>query len=101
MSTEFPPQHMPGNQMPVYPLGAIAGNLHGKVVLRAQVLTTGEVGQILVRESSGAPILDEAAAETVRRWRFQPAQRNGQAVVAWMTVPIEYRNPQTMNGANP
>jgi TonB family protein len=101
MSTEFPPQHMPGNQMPVYPMGAIMGNLQGKVVLRAQVLTNGEVGQILVRESSGAAILDEAAAQTVKQWRFRPALRNGQAVVAWMTVPIEYRNPQSMNGANP
>jgi TonB family protein len=101
MAGEFPPQHLPGNQMPVYPLGAIVNNLQGKVVLRVEVLTNGAVGKILRKESSGAQILDTAAYETVKRWRFQPAQRNGQPVVAWMTVPIEYRNPQNLNGANP
>jgi TonB family protein len=101
MGSEFPPQHLPGNMMPAYPLGAITGNLQGKVVLRAQVLTSGEVGQIVIRQSSGAQLLDAAATQTVKRWRFQPAQRNGQPVVAWMTVPIEYRNPQNLNGANP
>jgi TonB family protein len=100
MGGEFPPQHLPGNQMPVYPLGAMGGSLHGRVTLRAEVLTSGAVGKILLKQSSGAQILDAAAYETVRRWRFQPAQRNGQPVVAWMTVPIEY-NPQTVNGANP
>jgi protein TonB len=101
MGGEFPPRHLPGNQMPVYPLGAMGANLHGTVTLRAEVLTSGVVGRILVKQSSGAQILDAAAQETVRRWRFEPAQRNGQPVVAWMTVPIEYRNPQSLNGANP
>jgi len=101
MGGELPPQHLPGNQMPVYPLGAMGANLHGRVTLRAEVLTSGAVGKILVKQSSGAQVLDAAAYETVRRWRFQPAERNGQPVVAWMTVPIEYRNPQTLNGANP
>lgn len=101
MDGELPPQHLPGNQMPVYPLGALGGNLHGKVTLRAEVLTSGVVGKVLLKQSSGAQILDAAAQDTVRRWRFQPAQRNGQPIVAWMTVPIEYRNPQTLNGANP
>ena len=101
MDGEFPPRHLPGNQMPVYPLGALGGNLYGIVTLRAEVLTNGRVGRVLLKQSSGARILDAAAQETVRQWRFQPAQRNGQPVVAWMTVPIEYRNPQTLNGANP
>ena len=100
MGVEFPPQHMPGNQMPIYPLGALGSSLQGRVTLRAEVLTNGVVGKILLKQSSGAQILDAAAYETVRHWRFQPAQRNGQPVVAWMTVPIEYR-PQTLNGANP
>jgi len=101
MGVEFPPQHLPGNQMPVYPLGGMVNNLQGKVILRAEVLTTGVVGKILLKQSSGAQVLDTAAYETVRRWRFRPAQRNGQPVIAWMTVPIEYRNPQNLNGANP
>jgi TonB family protein len=101
MGGEFPPQHLPGNQMPVYPLGALGGNLQGRVTLRAEVLTSGLVGTILLKQSSGTQMLDVAAFETVRHWRFQPAQRNGQPVVAWMTVPIEYRNPQTLNGVNP
>jgi outer membrane biosynthesis protein TonB len=34
-----------------------------------------------------------AALETVRGWRFYPAQRHDMAVAVWMDVPIEYKLP--------
>ena len=43
-------------------------------------------------QSSGNRDLDRAALEAVRRWRFQPAQRNGQPVSATVIIPLEF-NP--------
>ena len=36
--------------------------------------------------------LDRAAMEAVRRWKFKPAVRGGQAVAAEVIVPLEF-NP--------
>jgi protein TonB len=43
-----------------------------------------------LRESSGHPRLDDAAAAAVRRWRFVPARRGEQPVGAWVLVPISF-----------
>jgi protein TonB len=43
-----------------------------------------------MHESSGFPRLDERAADTVRRWKFQPARQGGQPVEAWVIVPIQF-----------
>lgn len=48
----------------------------------------GTPGEIQLAESSGSASLDEAALSALRRWRFQPTLRNGQAVLAWVTVPV-------------
>lgn len=90
---ETPPVLLPGNLQPSYPAGAVFAQLKGKVVLRVQVLPSGQVGEAFIRQSTGAPVLDQAALATVRAWRFKPATRNGQPVPAWVNVPIEYRNP--------
>lgn len=93
MVMESPPVLLPGNIQPTYPPAALAGNYKGVVTLRAQVLTNGQVGEIFVRPPRAASVLEQAAMETVRRWRFKPARRNGEPVPAWVNIPIEYRNP--------
>jgi TonB family protein len=94
MVMETPPVLLPGNIQPTYPLAALGSRLQGKIVLRTQVLTSGQVGEVFVRESNNqSPILSQAAIGTVRNWRFKPAQRNGKPVPAWVNIPIEYRNP--------
>lgn len=93
MVMEAPPELLPGNLQPTYPPAALIGNLKGVVTLRAQVLTNGQVGEMFVRPPRAAGVLEQAAMETVRRWRFKPARRNGEPVPAWVNIPIEYRNP--------
>lgn len=93
MVMESAPVLLPGNAQPTYPVTALAGRHQGIVTVRAQVLTSGQVGEIFIKRSSGAPLLDQAAANTVRSWRFKPARRNGEPVSAWVNIPIEYRNP--------
>jgi len=52
------------------------------VQLTIQVSATGHVIEVTVKESSGFRLLDKAAVDAVRRWRFFPATENG-IPVAW------------------
>jgi TonB family protein len=78
-----------------YPLRAWAYNHEGRVTLRVEVLPDGRAGQMLLKQSSGSGILDQDAREQLARWRFTPARRNGQAVTAWIDVPVIYRLKET------
>ena len=60
--------------------------------VRAVIATDGSVERMEVAESSGNRYLDRAAMEAVRRWKFKPAVRGGQAVAAEVIVPLEF-NP--------
>ncbi len=93
MPGETPPRHHPGNQAPRYPLQALGLRAEGRVLVRAEVLENGAVGQLWIKQTSGFQILDLAALETVRGWHFHPAQRHGMTVTMWMDVPIEYKLP--------
>lgn len=62
----------------------------GRVLLDVYILANGTVGELKLKRSSGFPLLDESAAESVRRWRFVPAKRGGEAIAYWYTVPIDF-----------
>lgn len=91
---ETPPRHHPGNEAPRYPMQALGSRAEGRVLVRAEIRPDGQVGKLWIKQSSGAPALDQAALDTVRAWRFSPAQRHGMAVAMWLDVPIEYKLPK-------
>lgn len=78
------------NPRPSYPMVARRMGFHGKVVLNVEVLAAGRAGQVLLHASSGHDILDKAALQTVKTWRFTPARRLGQSVTEWFLVPINF-----------
>ena len=80
-----------GNPRPDYPAAARRHGLQGKVVLRVEVSAEGRAQSVEVKVSSGHSILDEAALDAVRRWRFNPASQNGNPVAGAAEVPIEFR----------
>src|SRR5437773_6182309 len=65
----------------------------GRVVLRLRVRSDGSVAQVNVFESSGSPVLDEAAVNAAVKWRFAPASRDGQPVESWAIIPIRFVIP--------
>lgn len=76
---------------PNYPKRALQQRLTGTVLLQVLVGTDGRPLEVTVMQSSGHRELDEAArAQVLKRWSFQPATRNGQAVQAIGMVPIEF-----------
>jgi len=77
--------------LPVYPSTARRRRLQGVVVVTVEVTADGAAQSVVVQRSSGYPVLDSAALDAVRNWRFTPAQRAGQSVSAAVQVPIRFR----------
>jgi len=76
---------------PVYPEAARRAGLQGTTLLRIHIQVDGRVSDVAVARSAGHQSLDEAAAEAVRRWRFEPALNAAGPVSMWAVVPVEFR----------
>jgi periplasmic protein TonB len=76
---------------PSYPPSARRLGIQGTTLLSVFVAADGRVGDVVVKESAGHPDLDHAAADAVRRWRFEPARRGSEAVAMWVLLPVEFR----------
>ena len=76
---------------PSYPNSARRLGIQGMTTLRVYVAADGRVAEVLIQESAGHPDLDNAAAEAVKRWRFEPAKRGAEAVGVWVLLPVEFR----------
>ena len=81
------PRRAPTTPRPITPTWPACAASIGRVVLDVEVLASGEAGVVRVEESSGYDILDQAALESVKRWRFVPARRNGEPVPASVRIP--------------
>ncbi|HUX62586.1 energy transducer TonB [Sulfuricella sp.] len=79
------------NPPPAYPMAARRRGIEGTVLVRAEVAASGECLRVELKKTSGAGMLDHAALEAVRGWRFVPARRGSLAVVAWVEVPITFK----------
>jgi len=78
---------------PEYPPQARPFRAEGKVTLQATIRKDGEVDRVQVLrvpEVPGAWYLVEAAARTVRRWRYLPARVDGHPVHVLATVDVEF-----------
>ena len=76
---------------PEYPESARRQGLEGRVLLRVLVDERGRSKQVEINHSSGSAALDRAAAEAIRRWRFDPARLGEQPIESWLRIPIEFR----------
>jgi protein TonB len=79
------------NPKPRYPAAAARLRESGRVLLTVAVSAAGVPDRVEIATSSGSPRLDQAALDTVRRWRFVPARQGDQPVAATVTVPLVFR----------
>lgn len=79
------------NPAPYYPDSARRRGVQGKTMLQVQVAVDGAAHDVTVLRSSGSDLLDSAALDAVKRWRFVPAKRGGEMVEAKVVVPIEFK----------
>ena len=73
---------------PRYPAVAQAARVEGVVILEAIIAEDGAVQDVRVLRSK--PLLDDAAIDAVRQWRFTPTLLNGQPVTVVMTVTVVF-----------
>ncbi len=76
---------------PQYPERARREGWEGTVLLRVLVDQQGKSKWVEVSRSSGFEILDGAAMETVKGWRFHPARYGERRVKSWVNIPIIFR----------
>lgn len=74
---------------PVYPPIALSARVEGVVIVEVDIDTEGAVSAARVLRP--VALLDEAALEAVRQWRFTPTVLNGQPVPVVMTVSVAFR----------
>jgi periplasmic protein TonB len=74
--------------VPEYPEIARTARVEGVVILEAVLDTTGRVQSVRVLRS--VPLLDMAAINAVRQWRYTPTELNGVPVPVLMTITVQF-----------
>lgn len=74
--------------MPTYPLQAQYGKVAGVVTMEATIGKDGRVAD--ARVIASIPMLDQAALNAVRQWRFTPTMVNGQPVPVILAVTVTF-----------
>ena len=74
--------------LPVRPEMAARANVRGIVILEVTIDVDGTVKDARVLRS--IPMLDAAALEAVRQWRYEPTMIDGKPVPIIMTVPVTF-----------
>jgi periplasmic protein TonB len=76
---------------PKYPAQALRRGEHGTVLINARIGPDGVPASVEVARSSGSRVLDRAAVDAVRRWRFRPALADGRPTSGQVQVPINFK----------
>lgn len=78
------------NKPPSYPDESKRKGEQGRVVVNVMIDVHGRASNAAVHESSGYPLLDQAAIEAVQNWSFVPRRRNGVPEAMEHRVPINF-----------
>jgi protein TonB len=74
---------------PRYPELAQKAGIDGTVIIEAVIAVDGTVRDARVLKS--VPLLDRAALDAVRQWRYAPTRLSGVAVPVIVTVTVQFR----------
>ena len=75
--------------IPTYPAIAQAIRASGTVVLQATISRTGTIENL--RVMSGPAMLQQAAIDAVKQWRYRPYMLNGQPVEVETAVEVDFK----------
>lgn len=79
------------NPPPEYPKLARKRGYQGTVILEVLVDRKGRAADLRIFTSTGYPILDRVAMESVKKWLFEPGMRGNKKVEMWVRVPIRFQ----------
>jgi protein TonB len=74
---------------PLYPTIAQKAGIEGVVIIEAVIAVDGSVRDARVLKS--VALLDRAAIDAVKKWRYAPTRLNGVAVPVIVTVTVQFR----------
>jgi TonB family protein len=80
------------SRVPLYPEGARANGVEGRVVMQATILKSGAVGHLHVTEGDSA--LRGAALDAVSKWRYRPYLVKGEPAEVVTTVKVDFKIAQ-------
>jgi len=72
-----------------YPASAKQSNVQGSVTISASIDAKGAV--VDAKALSGPLLLRQAAVDSVKQWKYSPAQEDGKPVPAQVTVNVDFR----------
>jgi periplasmic protein TonB len=75
--------------LPVYPAMGRAVRVQGTVVLQAIISRTGTIENL--RVVSGPALLQQAALDAVKQWRYRPYLLNGEPVEVETTINVDFK----------
>jgi len=78
------------NPKPAYPAQARKMGIEGRVTLKVFVSKEGKPLHVEIAESSGHDLLDKAAFDAVKNWRFVPARKGDVPYDEWVHVPVAF-----------
>src|SRR5688572_525881 len=96
-----PPQNDPDITPPVpvrtrkprFPPGAQAFEVEGHLIVDVVITPGGTVTYPRILKSLPAPTLSYVALEALRKWRFEPARKNGEPIASIFNLTVDYKLP--------
>jgi periplasmic protein TonB len=80
-----------GQALPPYPRRARRRGIEGWVKVRFVVTKDGRVRNLSVLKESPTGVFHKTVMNTVPRWRFKPARKDGQPVDVWVEQTINFK----------
>ncbi len=74
---------------PIYPAMARQAHVEGQVTIQAVIDTTGKLTNMTV--ISGPPLLQQAAIDSLRTWKYQPGYLNEKPVSTKTSITVNFR----------
>jgi protein TonB len=75
----------------VYPRKAVREGWEGKTVVAAEVLPDGSVGRTALAKTSGHEVLDKAAQESIKDWKFETGSPKDESVPQYVDIPVTFK----------
>ena len=76
---------------PKYPRLAKRKGLEGTVTYEVWLDEKGKQVKLLLKDSSGAKVLDVAALKAIKKWKFSPHTINGKSIAHRIYIPISFK----------
>ncbi len=79
------------NEQPQYPKISKKRGDEGRVLLEVFVESDGSVARVELVKSSSYGLLDKAAIDAIKKWKFIPAKKFGQYISSSVLIPVTFK----------